>query len=84
MVSYVFSILASDALQTGSIYIFDNAETSQETPRQPLVVTSVSGHSHSRLFFITDNSSGLKFLADAGAQVSVIPPAFTQKNLQLL
>ena len=40
---------------------------------QPLVATGVSGHSHSRLFYITDNSSGLKFLVDTGAQVSVIP-----------
>ena len=47
---------------------------------QPLVATSGSGHSHSRLFYITDNSSGLKFLVDTGAQVSVIPPTSAQKK----
>ena len=41
---------------------------------QPLVATSVSDHSHSRL------SSGRKFLVDTGAQVSVIPPTSAQKK----
>ena len=47
---------------------------------QPLVATRVSGHSHSRLFYTTDNSSGRKFLVDTGAQVSVIPPTSAQKK----
>ena len=33
-----------------------------------------AGHQHSRLFYVTDRSSGFRFLVDTGAQVSVIPP----------
>ena len=47
---------------------------------QPLVATNVPGHSHSRLFYITDHSSGLRFLVDTGAQVSVIPPTPAQRK----
>ena len=48
---------------------------------QPLVATSVPGHqSPSRLFYITDTSSGYKFLIDTGAQVSVIPPTSFQRK----
>ena len=38
------------------------------------------GHSPSRLFYITDHSSGLRFLVDTGAQVSVIPPTPAQRK----
>ena len=36
-----------------------------------------AGHQHSRLFYVTDRSSGFRFLVDTGAQVSVIPPTPT-------
>nr|VZI40948.1 unnamed protein product [Spirometra erinaceieuropaei] len=44
-------------------------------PRQPVMATTVAGPSRpSRLFYINDKSSGLRFLVDTGAEVSVIPP----------
>ena len=43
---------------------------------------SGSGHTFSRLFYITDHSSGLRFLVDTGAQVSVIPPTSSQRKLR--
>ena len=39
------------------------------------MVTSVAGRSDSRLFHIRDKNSGLRFLVDTGAEVSVIPPS---------
>ena len=41
---------------------------------------SVLGHSPTRLFYIADHSSGLRFLVDTGAQVSVIPPTPAQRK----
>ncbi|BHF70289.1 hypothetical protein SprV_0301333900 [Sparganum proliferum] len=44
-------------------------------PRQPVMGTTAAGPSRpSRLFYINDKSSGLRFLVDTGAEVSVIPP----------
>ena len=42
---------------------------------QPLVATGATGRSHSRLFYIKDRTSGLRFLVDTGAEVSVLPPS---------
>ena len=39
------------------------------------MATGSTGLSHSRLFFIKDRSSGLSFLVDTGAEVSVLPPS---------
>ena len=44
------------------------------------MVTSVPGHLLSRLFYITDNATGLRFLVDTGAEVSVIPPSVSGHN----
>ena len=44
------------------------------------MVTSVPGHTPSRLFYIKDHSSGLTFLVDTGTQVSVIPPTSLQQK----
>ena len=44
-------------------------------PGQPLMVTDVAGLPTSRLFYILDHSTGLRFLVDTGAEVSVIPPS---------
>ena len=38
------------------------------------MVTSVTGLQPSRLFYVTDNHTGLRFLVDTGAEISVIPP----------
>ena len=45
-----------------------------------LAATGVVGHSSSRVFFITDKSSGTRFLIDTGADVSVIPPSHTDRS----
>ena len=37
------------------------------------MATSTPGHQSSHLFFVTDRSSGLRFLVDKGAEVSVLP-----------
>ena len=47
---------------------------------QHVKATDVAGPHHSRLFFITDRDSGLRFLIDTGAQVSVIPPSATDRR----
>ena len=51
-------------------------------PGQSLVATNVSGHhpSNSRLFYITDNNTSLKFLVDTGAKVSLIPPSSSERK----
>nr|VZI12561.1 unnamed protein product [Spirometra erinaceieuropaei] len=47
---------------------------SLKRPRQPVMATTAAGPSRpSRLFYINDKSSGLRFLVDTGAEVSVIP-----------
>ncbi|VDM06143.1 unnamed protein product, partial [Schistocephalus solidus] len=43
--------------------------------RQPVMATTAAGQLRpSRLFYIIDKSSGLRFLVDTGAEISVIPP----------
>ena len=49
---------------------------------QQLEATSVAGHSPSRLLYITDNTSELKFLTDTGAEVSVVPRSHTHQKTQ--
>uniref|UniRef100_A0A1X7TI82 Peptidase A2 domain-containing protein n=1 Tax=Amphimedon queenslandica TaxID=400682 RepID=A0A1X7TI82_AMPQE len=44
-----------------------------------LTATSAPGPINSRLFFITDKSSGRRFLVDTGAEVSVLPPSKADK-----
>ncbi|BHF65008.1 hypothetical protein SprV_0200801700 [Sparganum proliferum] len=49
--------------------------TTGKRPRQPVTATAAAGQSRpSRLIYINDKSSGLRFLVDTGAEVSVIPP----------
>lgn len=49
-------------------------------PGQPLTATSVAGLIPSRLFFVTDRTTGLRFLVDTGAEVSVIPPSSADRK----
>ena len=42
--------------------------------------TNVTGLQPSRLFYVTDNSSRLRFLVDTGAQISVIPATATDQK----
>lgn len=45
------------------------------------MATSAAGHTHqSRLFFVTDRSSGYRFLVDTGAEVSVLPPSAAERK----
>ena len=46
-------------------------------PGRSLGATNATGQNLSRLFYVTDSSTGSKFLVDTGAQVSIIPPSST-------
>ena len=50
-------------------------------PGQPLAATNVAGLIYSRLLHITDRNSGLTYLIDTGAAVSVIPPSREDRRL---
>ena len=50
-------------------------------PGRSLGATSVTGQNISRLFYVTDSSTGFKFLVDTGAQVSIIPPSPTDHHI---
>ena len=49
---------------------------------QSLVATSATGRFNSRLFFLRDRNSSLRFLVDTGAEVSVIPPSGPRHTLR--
>ena len=49
---------------------------------QTLSATSVTGHSPSRLLFLTDKYSGRRFLVDTGTKVSVIPPSPADRRIK--
>ena len=49
-------------------------------PGRSLGATNATGQNSSRLFYITDCSTGSKFLVDTGAQVSIIPPSPTDRR----
>ena len=49
---------------------------------QSLAATSAPGHLLSRLFYVTDRNSGLRFLVDTGAEASVIPATRTDRKHQ--
>ncbi|BHF73751.1 hypothetical protein SprV_0401683400 [Sparganum proliferum] len=55
--------------------LFVRSSFTVKRPRQPVMATTAAGASRpSRLFYVNDKSSGLRFLVDTGAVVSVIPP----------
>ena len=47
---------------------------------QSLAATSATGLQPSHLFYVTDHSTGLRFLVDTGAEISVIPPSRTERK----
>ena len=49
---------------------------------QPLMATSVSGQQPSCLFYVTDSLTGLCFLVDTGAEISVVPPSALDRKLR--
>ena len=44
------------------------------------MATSVAGQQPSRLFYVTDFLTGLRFLVDTGADISVIPPSVSERK----
>ena len=44
------------------------------------MATSVPGHHPCRLFYVTDCTSGLHFLVDTGAEVSIIPASVSDRT----
>ena len=51
---------------------------SRKQPGQSLGAMGVTGHSQSRLFYITDHNTGLRLLVDTGAEVSIVPPSASE------
>ena len=49
---------------------------------QQLGTTSIVGHIQSRLYFVTDRASRLKFVIDTGAEVSVVPCLHIHRKTQ--
>ena len=49
-------------------------------PGRSLKATNATGQNLSRLFYVTDCSTGSKFLVDTGTQVSIIPPSPTDRR----
>ena len=47
---------------------------------QTLVATGVSGPLLSRLYYIRDTHTGVRFLLDTGSKVSVIPPSHEDRT----
>ena len=45
-----------------------------------MATLSVTGLSPSRLFYIIDRYSGLRFLVGTGAEISVVPPTRAEKK----
>ena len=43
--------------------------------QQPVNATAEAAGQESRLFMVTDRTSGVRFLVDTGAEVSIIPPS---------
>ncbi|BHF60762.1 hypothetical protein SprV_0100372800 [Sparganum proliferum] len=74
------SLLLSSRLRSKSTQVHPSLHihaglTTGKRPRQPVTATATAGQSRpSRLFYISDKSSGLRFLVDTGAEISVIPP----------
>ena len=44
-----------------------------------LAATSATGQTQSRLFYVTDHTTGTRFLVDTGAEVDVIPPSRAER-----
>ena len=44
------------------------------------MATSVAVNVPSRLFYVTDSLTGLHFLVDTGADISVIPPSVSERK----
>lgn len=51
-------------------------------PGRSLEATSATGLTFSRLFYVADKSTGLRFLVDTGAEVSVVPPSRDERRSQ--
>ena len=45
-----------------------------------MAANAAGNHSQSRLFYVTDTNSGLRFLVDTGAEVSLLPASISDRN----
>ncbi|BHF74693.1 hypothetical protein SprV_0501778000 [Sparganum proliferum] len=67
--------LQSSSNRSPSSRRFKSRPTTGKRPCQPVTATATAGQSRSsRLFYISDKTSGLRFLVDTGAEICVIPP----------
>ena len=66
-------LLVSSEVQEPGQQVCFSLQLVRKRPGQVLMMANTPGHQVSRLFFVTDRSSGLRFLVDTGAKVSVLP-----------
>ena len=72
-------LLAGTSMQS-TMHLFHHISADGKLPSEQLAVTSPSGSSPtSRLFYVTDRTTGTRFLVDTGAGVSVLPPSTSDR-----
>lgn len=63
------------------MFFFSQRQITGKLQRQHLETASIPGvNSKSRLFYVTDKSTGTRFLIDTGAEVSVFPVSVNEKR----
>ena len=73
--TYVGTIKNSVMLPRNAVSL---VQSRKSLGQQPLVVTGAAGHKHpSRLCYVKDHTTGLPFIVDTSAEVSVVPPTPT-------
>ena len=77
-----FSTLVPSTFRGLSAAVQISLFTIGKRPGQSLAATSATGLQPSRLFYVTDHSTGLRFLVDTGAEICVIPPSRTDRKHQ--
>ena len=72
--------LAGTSMQ-GTMLFFHLISADGKLPSKQLAATSPAGSSPtSRVFYVTDRTTGTRFLVDTGADVSVLPPSTSDKR----
>ena len=75
-------MLVSPQVWSSSQKVLPTLQLVGKHPRQALTATGVPGLELSRLFYVRDPSTNLRFLVDTGAEISVIPPTFSDRSTQ--
>ena len=70
----LYSVLVPQAFRRPSPKLHSSLRYVGKRHGQSLAATNATGLQPSRLLYITDKDTGLRFLIDTGAQVSVLPP----------